>query len=307
MKGILDHQLVFVAGKGGVGKTTITAALAALGAQAGKRTLAVEVDGKGDLAQMFGLESEVGFEPVKARDNLWLMTMDTEKALAEYLKLFVKVPFATRMPGLGKIFDFVSTAAPGVKEILVIGKLCYEAKNQTYDFIVVDPPASGHTVSQLGVTSGVGELIELGLVKNQTQWMLDILSNPERSTVVLVATPEETPVEEALELACRIRKETPVALGGAVLNRIVQSPFGSMELAALKLLEESSHERPGLDKVFHATELYVALAARHERNKHVFERRLDGIAVAAVDEFFGVLSGSELLPEVIESLEVSLF
>src|SRR3546814_12830002 len=116
MTELLDRRLLFVTGKGGVGKTTIAASLALLGAQQGKRTLVCEIDAKGNLADFF----ETGptrFQERELSPGLWAMSMDTEESLKEYLRLQLKVPLVARIGPLARTFDFVANAAPGVKEI----------------------------------------------------------------------------------------------------------------------------------------------------------------------------------------------
>jgi len=302
---LLGRRLLVIAGKGGVGKTTIAAALGQLAADHGLRTLLVEVDAKGDLARAVGIDG-AGFAPVEARPHLWVMEMDTQAALEEYLRIWVRLPFLGRLPGLGRIFDFVATAAPGVRELLVVGKICYEIREDHYDLVVVDPPASGHVVSQLGVTSGVGELIQLGLVQGQTAWMLDILSDPATSLALLVATPEETPVEEALELAERIVAETPVHLGGAIVNRVVPEVLQPAELRALaQVAEAGPHD---LGAVVDAARLAQGIARQHARNRRVLAEGLGpGTHIVELPELFATVGADGIVAELAEVLEVVLW
>ena len=127
---LLDKQLIFVTGKGGVGKTSVAAALAYLAAGAGKRTLVCEMDAKGALAAALDVAT-LEFTPRLVQEHLEAMAMDTEHALREYLKLFVRVPLVGRLGPLARTFDFVADAAPGVKEILGVGKLAYEVREQS--------------------------------------------------------------------------------------------------------------------------------------------------------------------------------
>jgi anion-transporting ArsA/GET3 family ATPase len=117
---LLDRRLLFVTGKGGVGKSTIASALALLAAEHGRRTLVCEVDAKGNLADFYGVRP-LRFEPTEVAPDLFAMAMDTEESLKEYLKLQLKVPLIMRLGPLAKTLDFVATAAPGVKEILTVG------------------------------------------------------------------------------------------------------------------------------------------------------------------------------------------
>ena len=129
------------------------------------------------------------------------MSMDTEASLREYLKLHLRIPVVGRIGPLAKAFDFVATAAPGVREILTVGKLCWEVRERHYDLVVVDAPASGHIVGQLAAPQAINDLVKVGLIRSQTDWMLEILSDARQTGLVAVCTPEEMPVSETLELA----------------------------------------------------------------------------------------------------------
>ena len=225
---LLDRRLLFVTGKGGVGKTSVASALALLGARQGKRTLVCEVDAKGNLADFYGV-GPLAFTPTEVQPNLFAMAMNTEESLREYLKLQLKLPLLARLGPVAKMFDFVATAAPGVKEILTVGKIAYEVRERNYDLVVVDASASGHVVGQLASPVALGELISVGVVQAQTAWMIDLLKDPATTGVVVVATPEEMPVNETLELVGRLGTETEIDLAGVVANRVLPELFGRAE------------------------------------------------------------------------------
>ena len=225
---LLDRRLIFVTGKGGVGKTTVAAGLALLASQRGKRTLVCEVDAKGDLADFYET-GPVRYDAREVQPGLFAMAMDTERSLDEYLRIFLRVPVMGRIGPVARMFDFVATAAPGVKEILTVGKLCYEVRERHYDLVVVDAAATGHVVGHLAAPQAINTLVQVGLIRSQTDWMLAILSDPVRTGLVVVATPEEMPVTETIELTRRVRAETTVQLAAVVVNRVLPELFGRGE------------------------------------------------------------------------------
>ena len=237
---LLDRRLVFVTGKGGVGKTSISAALGLLAAQQGKRTLICEVDAKGNLADFLEC-GPTAFDPVSVAPGLSAMAMSTEESLKEYLSLQLKVPLLARVGPLARTFDFVATAAPGVKEILTVGKLCWEVKERSYDLVVVDAPATGHVVAQLAAPQAINDLVKVGRVRDQTRWMVDILEDPDQTAAVIVSAPEEMPVSESLELAERIRTETEVDLAAVIVNKVLPELFGRGEEEVFDQLGEPPH------------------------------------------------------------------
>ncbi|MBX7069589.1 MAG: ArsA family ATPase [Microthrixaceae bacterium] len=233
---LLDRRLLFVTGKGGVGKSTIASSLALLAANEGKRTLVCEVDAKGNLADFYGTKP-LRFEPTEVQAGLFAMSMDTEESLREYLRLQLHVPLIARLGPLARTFDFVATAAPGVKEILTVGKLAYEVRERNYDLVVVDASATGHVVGQLASPVAMKELVSVGIVRQQTEWMLNILTDPDQTGVVVVATPEEMPVNETIELIGRLDSETDIDVAAVIANRVLPELFNRDEEAAFDLLD----------------------------------------------------------------------
>jgi anion-transporting ArsA/GET3 family ATPase len=226
---LLGRRLLFFTGKGGVGKSTVTAATALLAADRGQRVLVVEADAKGAIPGHFE-QPTVGFEPREVYPGVCAMAMRTEDSLKEYLRVNLRVPVLGRLGPLARVLDFVATAAPGVKEILTVGKVCWEVRESIegradWDLVVVDAAATGHIIGQLDAPRAIQELVSVGMVREQTDWMVELLSDASVTGLNVVATPEEMPVNETIELVERVQVELSVPLGAVVVNRVLPELF----------------------------------------------------------------------------------
>lgn len=182
------------------------------------------MDGKGSISSIFGVP-DLNFEAREISPLLFGMSMNTDDALSEYVKLYVRIPLIGRIGTLARIFDFVAQAAPGVREILSVGKLCWEVREDHYDLVIVDAEASGHIISNIGAPEALNELVKVGMIREQTRWMRDILDDHRRTGVVVVTSPEEMPITEAIEILERIGTETNVDVAAVIANRVLPELF----------------------------------------------------------------------------------
>ncbi len=215
-----------MAGKGGVGKTTVSAALARAAARTGLSTLVVEVEGKSGLATLFDHPpfdyDEVTLSPgldADASRDVRARTLTPDDALVEYLVDHGMSRISRRLVQTGAL-DMVSTAAPGIKDILILGKVKSLEREKGNDLIVLDAPAAGHAISFLRSPRGLLDAVSVGPINTQARDVLEMLTDPARCEVMLVTLPEETPVNELVETAYSLEDEVGLSLGPVVVNAL---------------------------------------------------------------------------------------
>jgi anion-transporting ArsA/GET3 family ATPase len=215
-------RVMIVAGKGGVGKTTVTATLAAAAADAGLSVLIVEVEGKSGLAACFG-RPPLGYEETELAPGVRGRTLTPDEALLDYLENHGLRRISKRLVRSGAL-EVVSTAVPGMKDILVLGKVKALELERAADLILIDAPAAGHAVSFLMSPRGLGDAVRVGPVSKQSTEVIEMLSDPARCQVVLVTVPEETPVNELVDTAFQLEDRIGVQLGPVVVNSCYPDP-----------------------------------------------------------------------------------
>ena len=216
-----ESRVLVVAGKGGVGKTTTSAALALLAARHGLSVLLVELEGRPALAAAFGKRGPLDYEDVVLYDEApgsvrgrWITPDD---ALLEYLGDHGFHRVSRRLVSAG-VIDVVSTAIPGIRDVLVLGKVKQLERGDAADLVIVDAPATGHAVTFLTSASGLLDAARGGPIRTQAAEVLDMLNDPTRCRVMLVTLPEEMPVSETIEAAYRLEDQAGVQLGPVVVN-----------------------------------------------------------------------------------------
>jgi arsenite-transporting ATPase len=197
-------HVAIVAGKGGVGKTTVTAVLARAAKDRGLRVLVVELDGKPALAKLVG-------------PDIQCLALTPSDALAEYLDTHGLGRVAKRLSSSG-VIEVVATAAPGIDDIVVLGKVKQLEQTGNYDLIVVDGPAAGHAITFLMAPTNLLKLMRGGPIRSQALDVSELLTDEGRSQVILVTLPETTPINEVVETAAALQNEGQLHLGPIVVN-----------------------------------------------------------------------------------------
>jgi anion-transporting ArsA/GET3 family ATPase len=259
-----SHVLI-VAGKGGVGKTTMTAALSRMASRTGRSVLIVELEGKSGITGAFGLHHDLGYEEVELQaahppdqGAVRARRITPDDALVEYLEDHGLRRVSKRLVNSG-VVDVVSTAIPGIRDVLVLGKVKQLERDGVADLIVVDAPATGHAITFLTSASGLLSAARGGPLRTQANDVVELLADPTRCRVILVTLPEDMPVSETIESAFTLEDRAGVQLGPVIVNASDPAPEG---------LERSAREvAAGLDvDPDHLAALEAARIFRLERH-----------------------------------------
>ncbi|MEY2418182.1 MAG: hypothetical protein QOG90_862, partial [Actinomycetota bacterium] len=212
-------RVLIVAGKGGVGKTTVAATIAQMAADAGLRALIVEIEGKSGLGASFGQADALDYYERELAPNVHARTVTPDFALVEYLEDHGLKRVSKRLAKSGAL-EVVSSAIPGIKDILVLGKVKALAREDPADVIIVDAPAAGHAITFLASARGLLDAVRVGPIVEQARDVNDMLTNAEKCQVILVTLPEETPVNEVVETAFALEDRVGIKLAPLVVNGV---------------------------------------------------------------------------------------
>ena len=220
----LAPKVLIVSGKGGVGKTTVAAALAVVAARAGHKVCIAEVDRKGTLPRLFG-GADLTYTPREMSPGIWGMNIVPENSLAEYLEVQYHMKRISKVFSTTHFVDYITTAAPGLKDILVLGKIWYLEQDRSdsdmiFDTIIVDAPAAGHMLTFLSAPMGLSDALRVGPVRKQSDWLIEMLRDPNRTRVHLVTLAEEMPVTETLETSAALENKIGIDSGTVFANAV---------------------------------------------------------------------------------------
>jgi anion-transporting ArsA/GET3 family ATPase len=248
----MTKRLVIVAGKGGVGRSTVSAALAVAATRRGLRTIVAETSGRADVARMLGGRAAHPLVEVELERGLHHVTIDRRAALEEYLHYEVPGLFPAAMLARSAAFQAFVEAAPGMSDLLTIGKVWelvqqprHKPHAHEYDRVILDAPASGQLVGLLGAPSTFSAIARVGPVAKQAGTIERALRDPHAVGVVAVATPEQMAVSEALALQISLADRLGIELDAVVANRVFPSRFTSADAVALSLAPDDPAVQSG--------------------------------------------------------------
>lgn len=297
---LFGKRLLFVTGKGGVGKTTVAAALGLVAARSGLRTLVVELSEQERLGALFG-HAEAGFREIEVAPDLHTMTVDPQHAIDEYLLWQIKIKPLHDLLFKNRIFEYFAAATPGMKELVTIGKVWELAQENrmtkgahSYDVVIVDGPATGHGIATLEAPNTFRDIARVGPIHHQAGKIASFLHDTAFTGIVGVATPEEMPVNETFSLQEALRDRLDMDIDLVVVNGRRRSPFSNAEAEEL----ERAQRTPAVETAL----------AEHQRDKTQARQmrriRKDlGRPVVELPFLFERSFGRSALEELAEALE----
>ena len=241
---MLERRLVIVSGKGGVGKSAISVALALRAQRAGKRVLISAMIDQVGAALHLGAD-RLGYRPATFHGGIEAMAIDRAEALDEYLKIQLRMPAAAPTRSLSRAMQVLADAAPGIREVITMGKPIFDVWQGHHDLVVVDAPPLGQLMSYLRAPAVVADLVPTGAVRDQARRMAALLVDSEQAALVLVTTPEELPTLETGEALRELDAEQLVSLGAVIANRVVPP----LDMAPQRLAELP--DRPATEAAAH--------------------------------------------------------
>lgn len=239
MASLFDQRLWIVSGKGGVGKSTVSAGLALASAQAGRKTLVCELNVQERIAPSLG-HAPAGPELKQIEKNLWAVNILPADAMREYALLILRFESLYKAVFENRLVRQFLRFIPSLQELVMLGKVLYHVQEKQpdgqwrYDTVVVDAPSTGHALSLLRLPQVLLDTVPPGPLATESEKMRDLLVDPNVTAAVCVSIPEEMPVNETLELVEGLKTRARVSPRAIVLNQHVASRFSADDLARLQ-------------------------------------------------------------------------
>jgi len=241
LQDILNKKLLIVSGKGGVGKTSIAAALGLIASRQGKKTLIAEVNAAERISQLFGTKP-IGYQETPIAENLSSINIDPRSAFEEYILEQIHSKRIFNLVFENKFVRSFLDATPGLNELLEIGKIwALTERDQNpsgtgpkYDLVIVDAPATGHGLAFLDVPQVVTKAVRVGPLKTKAASIMELIQDKSKTLLLIATLAEEMPVNETLEMLAKAKKEVKVATGPVVVNALLPPTFPEGESLRVK-------------------------------------------------------------------------
>ena len=248
---LLNRDMLFVTGKGGVGKTTVAAAIALKAARAGRKTVVCELDGQARIPPLLGAKPGAPGEEVELGDGLWATTIDSHLVMEEWIARILGSRSLTHLLVRSNFFRAFADAAPGGAELGEIVKAWelveghrWDRRRRGYDLVVVDGPASGHAIGMLRTPGTFADIARVGPIASQSRRVRAWLGDPAATGFLAVTLPGELPVTETLQLGERLHRAIGRRLEAVVVNGVLPDRFTSDEEAAVVAAAADGDEAP---------------------------------------------------------------
>jgi anion-transporting ArsA/GET3 family ATPase len=248
MRTLLDHRLLLLAGKGGVGRTTCAAVIACAAARMGKRVLLAQTNAPERLGRLLGHPTDIGPHVVPVRENIWAVNMVPRLALREYVLQVLRYETLYQALFENKAMRSFLGAFPGIDYWAMLGKAWWHATEMAggrprYDLVLLDGPASGHALAMLRIPDAVKATMPKGPLGRDAEKVQAFLRDPQRFSVLLVALPEELPARETVDLAHALQGELRMPTGPLIVNGM--PPAEAVDPSYVKLVDASAAPLPG--------------------------------------------------------------
>jgi arsenite-transporting ATPase len=299
---ILARRVLIVLGKGGVGKSTLSAAIAKVATLSGASALVMECDARAPLAATFGVASS--FVPAPVAHNLSLMTLDGRAALEEYLRLVVPGRMLLKAVFASRLYQFFVQAAPGLRELMMLGKVFYDAeqpdpKAHARNLIVVDAPASGQAMSLLKMPTAARSTFGDSVVGKEASNISKMLRDQRNCAIVQVTTADSLSISETIETHALL-SSIHLAPAAVLFNRMPPSEFGAEDISALTNRRGRHWHRKDLEHLAELAKSELKRAA--DARKAIAKIRTEtGGPVLEIPEHSG-MSGIELIDRIAADL-----
>ncbi len=247
---LFQRRLIFVTGKGGVGKSTVALALGIAAAHSGKRTIVAQLASGGYLQRAFDKRHGRHFEEIRLAPSLYTISIEAQAAMEEYLLVKVPGPVALLL-SRSRLFGAFAMATPGMRELLQVGKAWELAQPQRrareadpYDLVIVDLAATGHGIGTLRAPRTFAEIARVGPIAHQGEVIASTIADRAFTAVIAVTTAEEMPVNETLELHEQLLRDG-LDLDAVIVNALYPERLSAADTAILRAALESCSATPG--------------------------------------------------------------
>ena len=279
---LLEKRLIFVTGKGGVGKSTVSAALGVAATRRGRRTIVCEVAQQERMSSVFHREG-VGYRETEIADNLYAFSIDPQRALEEYLLQQIRIKPVYDLMFKNRIFTYFAAATPGLRELVTIGKMWELAqldrrvkRGAVYDTVIVDAPATGHGLGILRTPKTFSDIARVGPIKRQADAIYEFITDAQVTSVCAVAWPEEMPVNETVFLQHSLEEQMGIGLDAIFMNGLYPQLFSDEEASLVRERADEDFNGNGTLAVARRAALRAALSEhRRATAQHAQLERLE--------------------------------